>query len=93
MSDETNSTLSTETQSESSRDPIPTFNAPDFIANLLYQADCAKKNSHGVRWWCHGARGGRRGWRKKAREAIEQWAADEQATMNSQNKSPLEFFR
>jgi hypothetical protein len=74
-------------------DPVPTFNALDFIANLLYQADCAKQNMHGVRWWCHGARGGRRQWRKKAREAIEQWAADEQATMNNRNKSPLEFFR
>ena len=83
-----------DTPAKRSRDPLPTFNALDFIANLLYQADCAKQNMHGVRWWCHGARGGRRRWRKKAREAIEQWAADEQATMSNQrNRHPLEFFR
>lgn len=85
--------LTTETRAERSRDPLPTFNALDFIANLLYQADCAKKNSRGVRWWCHGARGGRRRWRKKAREAIEQWAKEERDTMTKQDKSPLEFFR
>jgi hypothetical protein len=88
-----NVVLTADSRAERSRDPLPTFNALDFIANLLYQADCAKHNSNGVRWWCHGARGSRRRWRKKAREAIEQWAADEQATMNSRNKSPLEFFR
>jgi hypothetical protein len=30
-------------------DPVPTFNALDYIANLLYQAECAQNNSHGVR--------------------------------------------
>ena len=73
--------------------PTPTFNALDFIANLLYQAECAKAGTRGVRWWCHGARGARRKWRRKAREAIEQWAKDERETMENQNRSPLEFFR
>lgn len=85
--------VSSTVQRQRRPDPVPTFNALDFIANLLYQAECAKNNSHGVRWWCHGARGGRRRWRKKAREAIEQWAAEEQRTMRDQNRSPLEFFR
>lgn len=79
--------------SEQRRDPVPTFNPLDFVANLLYQAECAKNNSHGVRWWCHGARGSRRRWRKKAREAIEQWAKDERETMNDQDRRAREFFR
>lgn len=74
--------------------PVPTFNALDFIGNLLYQAECAKTGTTGARWWCHGARGSRRKWRKKAREAIEQWAQAEREAMDTSDKerSLLDFF-
>lgn len=74
-------------------EPVPTFNALDFIADLLYHTQCHREKMHGVRWWCHGARGGRRKWRKKAREAIEQWAKAERETMANQARHPLEFFK
>lgn len=55
---------------------FPDIGVIDYMANAIYQGECAQKNTIGCRWTCL-REDLRRKYLKKAREGYLAWVADE----------------
>lgn len=65
---------------------VPTFTEIDYIAAVLYDADChAQGYSASTRWWCT-REDLRQKWREKAQQLYQQWSTAEKQMWDRRNK-------